>query len=99
MSRFEFGALRRQIFLFCQQYLIELYSTEVLGSKAHLCLLLVILDGSGRAMGNLRRLSVVPGTGEVMALSTLLTAARLHRSESRRMLKRDDLPTLVVPTM
>ena len=65
----------------------------------YLCLLLDILDGSGRDMGNLRRLRVVPGTGEVMAFSTLLTAARLHRSESNRVLNSDDLPTLVVPTM
>ena len=35
--------------------------------------------------GNFRRLRVAPGTEEVMALSTLLTAPMLHRSESSKM--------------
>ncbi len=51
----------------------------------------------GRIMGNLSRLSVVPGTGEVKAFSTLSMALIEQRSDSRRRLKMELLPTFVVP--
>ena len=55
--------------------------------------------GSGLVTGNLSRLRVVPGTGEVIAFWMRSTARILHRSLSISRLNRELLPTLVVPIM
>ena len=44
-------------------------------------------------------LRVVPGQGEVVALSMRLEAFTLHMSEARKVLKSVDLPQLVLPMM
>ena len=43
------------------------------------------------------RLSVVPGTGLVIAFWTRSRALTLHRSDSSKRLNSEDLPTLVQP--